>query len=491
MGEPERGGNLVSGRECAFLASAFALTHVLAWFAGLRFDSVSLGLFMQFLDPELLRHRLLESVFYLHIQPPLFNLFLGLGLKLGDSAGPLFFHGVYLGLGFVTYAAVYGLQRQLHVSQRLAILSSTVFMASPPFLLTEHWLFYTFPCAALLTLSCVCLSMFMRTGNRGPLWAFFACLVLLAGLRSVFHLVWLAAIAMGLFAAFPQYRKRIAVAGLAALIVAALPYAKNAALFGEFTVSSWSGKHLWIKTVGNMDPAERRRLYEEGLLTGVSRPGLNRFEATGFYPGKYRGAAGFEGIPALRELDKSTGHTNYNHIAQIAISKDYGRDARYVLLRYPRTYLLTTVQAGLLYVQSNANWARESANYAALRPWIALYDGMLCGRLPFNAFAGLSNINKLVREQYVVLMLVLPTIFLGGLYAAIRGRIGGLNLDKAERLLLGYIVFNIGFLGLLAVLFEISETSRMRFMTDPLSLVLLGFLAQRAITRCNPKRGTN
>lgn len=116
---------------------------------------------------------------------------------------------------------------------------------------------------------------------------------------------------------------------------------------------------------------------------------------------------------------------------------------------------------------------------------------MLCGRLPFNAFAGLSNINKLVREQYVVLMLVLPAAFLGGLYAAIRGRIGGLTLDKAERLLLGYIVLNIGFVGLLAVLFEIAETSRMRFMTDPLSLVLLGFLAQHAIIRCNPKRGTN
>jgi len=491
MDEAERPSITFSGKDLAILFFVFGVVHALAYFAGLRYDTSSLGLYMQFLDPELLEDRLLESVFYMHVQPPVFNLFLGAGLKLGETVGPLFFQSVYLGLGFLTYAAMYGLQRRLYVSRGVAFVSSTLFMASPAFLLTEHWLFYTFPCAALLTLSCICLCIFARTGKRGPLWAFFGFLALLACLRSVFHLVWLGAIGAGLLAGLPQHRKRVALAAGVALLLATLPYAKNAVLFGEFTQNSWSGKHLWIKTVGNMDPNERSRLYEEGRLTEVSRPGLNRFEDTSFYPEKYLDINGFEGIPVLRELHKSTGHINYNHLAQIGISRDYGRDARYVLLRYPKTFLLTTLQAGLIYFQSNASWARESANYARLRPWVRLYDGLVYGKLPFNAFAHLPNVSKLVRGQYVLLMLMLPMAFLGGGYAAIRGRFAGLDLGKADRLVLGYIAFNILFVGVLAVLFEIAETARMRFMTDPLSVVLLGFMLQRGIARFKAKRREN
>ena len=488
MGESTHKPPALSVRELASLAAAFAAVHALAYAAGLRFIADSLGLFMQFLDPELLRERLLESLFYMHIQPPLFNLFLGAGLKLGDTAAPVFFHGVFLVLGFAMYAAIYALQRRLGVSRAIAGISSTLFMASPPFLLTGHWLFYTFPCAALLTLSCLWLDDFTRTGRRGPLWAFFGCLVLLSGMRTVFHLVWLATIGFGLLAVFPRHRKRVACAATVAFVLCMLPYAKNAALFGEFTVSSWSGKHLWIKTVGNMDPTERQRLYDEGLLTPVSRPGLNRFEATGYYPEPYLKSTAFTDIPVLHTLYKSTGHINYNHIAQIAISNDYGRDARYVLRRYPRVFAVTTAQSALLYLTSNASWARESGNYARLRPWVGLYDTFVYGRLPFNLFSGFRNISKLVREQYVVLMAALPAAFLIGVIAALRGRLGRQTLDAPARLILAYMVFNILYTGAVAVLFELAETARMRFMTDPLSVVLLGFAAHAVIRYVRPLR---
>ena len=375
----------------------------------------------------------------------------------------------------------YALQRRLGVSRTIAAISSTLFMASPPFLLTGHWLFYTFPCAALLTLSCLWLDGFTRTGRRGPLWAFFGCLVMLAGMRSVFHLAWLGVISLGLMAALPRHRRPVACAAGVAFVLCTLPYAKNAALFGEFTVSSWSGKHLWIKTVGNMDPTERQRLYDDGLLTPVSRPGLNRFEATEFYPESYLDAAGFHDIPVLHTLYKSTGHINYNHIAQIAISNDYGRDARYVLWRYPKVFAVTTAQSALLYLTSNASWARESDNYARLRPWVGLYDTFVYGRLPFNVYGGFRNISKLVREQYVVLMAALPAAFVIGVVAAYRGRLGREALDGPSRLLLAYMAFNIFYSGAVALLFELAETARMRFMTDPLSVVLLGFAAHAVI----------
>ena len=40
---------------------------------------------MQYLDPLLLKSDLLKSLFYLHSQPPIFNLFLGIVLKLSQQ----------------------------------------------------------------------------------------------------------------------------------------------------------------------------------------------------------------------------------------------------------------------------------------------------------------------------------------------------------------------------------------------------------------------
>ena len=57
---------------------AFATSRLAAYGAGVRFDARPLESYFQYADPSLLQDRLLETVFYLHAQPPLFNLMLGL-----------------------------------------------------------------------------------------------------------------------------------------------------------------------------------------------------------------------------------------------------------------------------------------------------------------------------------------------------------------------------------------------------------------------------
>jgi hypothetical protein len=56
---------------------SFGASRAAAYAAGVRFDSSPLAFCWQLVDPDLLRTRLLESLFYLHGQPPLFNLYLG------------------------------------------------------------------------------------------------------------------------------------------------------------------------------------------------------------------------------------------------------------------------------------------------------------------------------------------------------------------------------------------------------------------------------
>lgn len=70
--------------------AAFLLSRLGSYLAGVRFDMTPLEEFWQYLDVNLLRSRLLESLWYLHSQPPLYNLYLGLVLKLTPNLAPLF-----------------------------------------------------------------------------------------------------------------------------------------------------------------------------------------------------------------------------------------------------------------------------------------------------------------------------------------------------------------------------------------------------------------
>lgn len=65
-----------------FLLAIFLVSRLLYYWAGIRFDARPLTSFFQILDLELLRHRLLETIFYLHVQPPAFNLLIGVLLKI-------------------------------------------------------------------------------------------------------------------------------------------------------------------------------------------------------------------------------------------------------------------------------------------------------------------------------------------------------------------------------------------------------------------------
>jgi len=83
----------------ALLAMAFALSRLGYYLLGVRFDARPVLHYYQFVDPELLKHRLFESLLYLHIQPPGWNLYTGAVLKFFPKSYPAVFHFVYLLLG--------------------------------------------------------------------------------------------------------------------------------------------------------------------------------------------------------------------------------------------------------------------------------------------------------------------------------------------------------------------------------------------------------
>lgn len=199
---------------------------------------------MQVVDPDLLAHRLAESIFYLHSQPPLFNLYLGALLKAVPNHYASVAQAMYLVLGVVGALALYGLLVRVGCGARLSAGVAALVTVAPATILFENWLFYEYPVAVLLVLSAFALAGFARRQTLWPGFTFFLLLAVIIWTRSAFQIVWML-FAIGLALVALRHRKKVVLAAcfVPLLLVVGL-HAKNLAVFGQASTSSWFGMHL-------------------------------------------------------------------------------------------------------------------------------------------------------------------------------------------------------------------------------------------------------
>src|SRR5688500_12662048 len=174
--------------EHVLLSLVFALTRVVLKLAGL---GLYFSLDWMFLaDPEDLRERLLETVFYFHSFPPGMNLLSGLLLKLSPDHVAGLAAGVLHLSGLVLLNSLFYLCRASGLSSAVAFALSLVFCLIPQAIYFENLYLYTLPIAALLCLSC---ALFLHASRR-PSFArwlpFFVVCSAIGWLRSTFHLGW-------------------------------------------------------------------------------------------------------------------------------------------------------------------------------------------------------------------------------------------------------------------------------------------------------------
>ncbi len=474
---------LSTRRFIAVLAVFFVGIHAMLYAMGVRMDTTPLGMFMQFADPELLRTRLLETCWYLHVQPPLFNLFLGCILKAFPVPYAIAFNTVYLLMGFCLYVTIVFLQVQLGVARILATALATAFVASPTFILYEHLVDYTVPSAMLLAVSALLLDHFLLYRRTCAGWLFFAVLFVLGGIRATYHLAFYALIAVFVLRAVQFPRRRVLVMALIPALLLVSFYAKSYALFGEFSVCSYAGKHLWIKTIGNLPREDRVRLVEKGDLSQTSLIGC--FETVSSYPERYQKTEGFDNVPSLHALTKSSGEINYNHLAQLVIGQAYRRDAVYGLLNFPGIFAATTLQAWLDYCTPGSAKLTDFANYPYLEELAQVYARVPYGQidLPLGKDVPLLQHHVWGDHQYLGLLVGLPSLVGYGLWCALGlGRANHL-LTRNQRVVILYLCLVILYVAVVGNIMEMNETSRFRFETDPFYLVLTGILIQHTMAR--------
>ena len=467
------------GRPTRWPYFAVAVALVASWVearvVGVPFEALGLNDFWQFLDPVLLRDDLLRAALSLHMQPPLFNVFIGVALKLFGPAAGLPLSLSYLAMGTLLVLTMLWVMRHLGASDVVAVVVCTLFALHPVFVVYERWLFYSLPNALLLLLTTAALVRFLETGRDRWAHTFAGAATVLMLTRQVFHLLWFVGSVTVVAAMIPRAeRRRLLVASLTPLLVINLLYLKNWLLVGEYGASTWTGMalHLGMDVPDQFTLEEIRPLVEDGRVPPVwlagAFPAPEQVASLGYFPPN-------EGTnPALDAPYRSTGFPNYNHREYARISHDMLRGAIALIRAYPDRYLARIRLATYEFFQPGPRrlfgWHR--ANEPRLRPWIEAWNRWLF----LSGLLGGSGL-----DVPNLLMLVYPASVL---FALVRAR-----SRAPQRAAFAFMAITLLWVFLLANLLVLDENDRVRFETDPLLAVLVATGLSAALNRYARTRG--
>lgn len=450
------------------ILAAFVLSRVLYDRAGIRFqDDTYLG-YWQFIDPELLKTDLWRSVFHLHSQPPLINLFTGIVLQIFPSVHAEVFHLLYFILGMILGVSIHLIGISMRFPPWLSALISAWFIISPAAVLYEHWLMYAYPLTAMLTLAGVCLYRFFHTEK--VLWGslFFALLSGIALTWSLFHLVWLLGVAVILFVVSTE-KKKVALAAFLPLLLVTAWYAKNLVLFDEFTASSWVGMNVSKIATFRVPEKERRQMVKSGELSKFAL--IPPFRNPQVYL-KLLPETPLTGIPVLDEPETSLHSRNHHHLVYIEASNYYLRDALRIIRTRPASYLRSVWQAIYIYFHSASDYDLTVTNRDRIRTFDLWWNRLFNGQWQSDETS--VERNSSMSAEHVGWWIV------AGFLIGIAGSVNFLwsrrkRLAEPRNMLLLFMLYNVIFVTLVGTTLDIGENNRFRFTIDPFVLVLFVF----------------
>lgn len=459
----------------------FILSRIFYYLIGIRFDITPLYWFYQFIDPQLLKLKLLESILYLHTQPPVFNLFLGLILKIFNKYELFAFTAIYQIIGLLLAVNLYLVLKKLRVSLIIALLITMFFTISPPVIFMENWLFYTYPVALLILLSTVFLYLYLEKHMVKYLLLFFSSIALIVLTRSLFHPFWFIIILVGLIIYDKSNIKRIILCALFPMLLIGVFHIKNYLIFKQTNLSSWFGMNLAKMTM--TIPLEKiEPLVVQGEISGIAK--IMPFQE----PERYRNYANFDTLTCIRVLDqkyKSSGFLNFNHIGYIDVSNHYLRDSKYLIKTFPQYYGLSICKAVYAYLRPcSDSIIIRNYNRWAIRTWVDFYENYLLGNILSKVWQT-SFTNRYGEQRKVhlnFLYIFVPALCIWGMIIAVKG-FPLFRYGRVEILTIGYILFNIIYITVIGNLFEVSENMRFRFLIVPFLYVFLAIWLKHLFNR--------
>jgi hypothetical protein len=459
--------------------ATFVISRLVYRLLGVRFDSAFIEGAWQFIDPNLLAHRPIESLWFLHTQPPGFNAFLAAVLWLPGDAHA-YFVAAYLILGVVLTACMFKLLFRVTNSAVAAFVLTTVFVASPAVVLYENWLFYTYFEIVGLIVAALLVARYAETGSLGHGAALFAVLAGLAVTRSLYHLVWLLGTAVILWALRCGPRRITIGCAAAAMVLVGGVYAKNLVLYGDFTASTWMGPSLARITTLQLSETERQAMIRRGeispLAMHLSFAPYEAFRGVALPIPKRPSAQ----TPLLDSPSKANGGPNFNYRGYLPLYRQYLKDSLTVIRSHPEAWLKGQSKAWSLYFYAADEYFFTQANRHRLRPVADLYRfvSLQARRAPaeFTPERGRWDL----AEHSLLAMLGFGLVVVGGPLTLVRMRKES-KLRTPNGAVLAFCVFTVAFVAFGSNAIEVGENNRLRFPTDALTVIAASGVAVTAI----------
>lgn len=479
-----------------WLAGFFAFINLIYYLVGVRFDYEPLYTFIQFIDPNLLKSNLFESLFYLHSQPPLFNFFLGAGLNLFPGDTRLVFTLIYLVCGFLTTMLLFSLMVKLKVAPILAFIITSIFIASPAFILYENWLYSTLLEALFLCLAAYFLYNFIETNSIKSGVAFFGFLALLVLLRSSFHLFWFVGIALFIVLMNrSNWRRILVVSAIPFLIIFAL-YVKNYLVFGNFNSSSWLGMNFSAVALPSPPPENLDELIQSGAVSPIVK--IARFDTLRAYK-PFITPSAKTGIPVLDQEYKSISPlvapdsndlgVNFNNINFIEINNKYLKDDLYFATHQPLNMLAKVAASNMISFRPSSHyWVISHDNLNSIAPIDRLYTILFDGdifQLLDNSQVPFWLTNTFLDTGWFILARFIIAVIYG--LKLVWGKKNS-KKPKPFTITIFFLVSTIIYYTAVSNLLDLGENNRFRFDIDPFCLVIFALFLQQVFERFRQRK---
>jgi hypothetical protein len=471
----------INKKHLAILVLAFAISRALALWAGMRYlDNESVWL-VQLLDLDLLHHHLARVLLHLHGQPPIFNLLVGLSLKIAGHSFGWVMLAIQMGLDLAAGVAVYLTLITLDVPPLFSLIVSLLLVLNPTAILFDFDALYTTMVYALNCFIALAATRFIRSRSNSSLYWLIAMTVLLTLLRSSYHWLWLAVMFCLLWWQLPSSRRQIARVGALALFLALLWPAKNAILFHHFASSTWGPRNIarvlsGSQLVQNRSPELRVLEPEDGTQ---EQPWLREHWLVPPV-----------GYPELDDLGKaSNGSTNWNSLTMLRVHDAEASDDVYILRHDPGAYAHRVVTSmKLFFLPASAYfhlnelefWHRSLVQYEIIAPIDRVVERACCNLLGLREPDAEADRRALIPWSIKGLCegAVLMYAFLAVCAWSLAFRRSLWTADPVRRVALILMLYTLLYTFFIVNFFDIGENMRYRFETQALVMMACAAFAQ-------------
>jgi hypothetical protein len=444
--------------DTGLIIGIFLISRILLYLCGVQLDFLALFRNWQYLEIETLRNNLLRGVWYDHTQPPVFNLFLGIVVKLSGSYSETVFIILFKLMTLINTFLLYAILKRTIHHPRIPIVLSLIYLLSPGTMLFENELFYTSFISMLLLTAAYFLCRLQDSITVKNVAGFFIPVVLACLTRSMYHIVWiilLSSVLLWFYWKQNGWRILVAFSFLSVLFVGGW-YVKNYVLFHSFSTSSWMGMNVARNVFHDFEAKDSSRIESIEPFSNISA--YKRFLPEG-YERPYLGMNDRDLLPEF----KNDSFSNQKNIGFLEISKQYMQASKAEVKAHPFAYIKNVVQSAIIFFAPATRYPLNEYQAAKIKYYDVVYSFNL------SHFAEGKQQRRIALLASAIPKMIIYIVVFFALFRQLFRR-------KTIAPLYLFITITIGYIFLISSFFEHYENMRFRYEAEPLFLILAGYI---------------